>query len=173
MQHIKNVSLWAVALLFSFVTVVQAQDDPSKRPSPPATASGKVKGANITVNYSSPAVKGRTVWGELVPYNEVWRAGANEATTFETDKDIMVEGKALPAGKYSFFTIPGEKEWTIVFNKVAEQWGAYKYDQSEDALRVTVKPKKAKEMHERLAYEVNNKGLVLQWENMEVPVAIK
>src|SRR5687767_4980422 len=82
-----------------------------EKASPAATATGKVGDANITINYSSPAVKGRKIWGELVPYNKVWRAGANQATVFTTDKAITVEGKQLPAGKYSLFALPGEKEW--------------------------------------------------------------
>ncbi|MGE5108655.1 MAG: DUF2911 domain-containing protein, partial [Sphingobacteriales bacterium] len=104
-------------------SIIWAQADKSKRQSPPATATGKVKGATITINYSSPSVKGRKIWGDLVPYDKVWRAGANEATIFETDKDIKVEGKALAKGKYSLYAIPGEKEWTIIFNSATGQWG--------------------------------------------------
>ncbi|MEX2234613.1 MAG: DUF2911 domain-containing protein [Cyclobacteriaceae bacterium] len=158
-------------------SVLWAQGDKASRPSPPGTASGKVKEANITINYSSPAVKGRQIFGSLVPYGEVWRAGANEATIFETDKDIKVEGKTLPAGKYSLYAIPGEKEWTIIFNKQTGQWGVKKggssRDAAQDALTVQVKPKKSSAMAERLAYEVNDKGFVLRWDNTEVPVAIK
>jgi len=154
-----------------------AQGDKSKRPSPPATASGKVKGANITINYSSPAVKGRTIFPDLHPYGEVWRAGANEATLFETDRDIKVEGKTLPAGKYSLYAIPGEKEWTIIFNKQTGQWGVKRggvtsRDEAQDALTVQAKPKKTG-LTERMAYEVNDRGFVLRWENVEVPVSIK
>lgn len=162
--------LLILALAFN---VSMAQDNPASRPSPPATASGKINAATITINYGSPSVKGRKIWGELVPYDKVWRAGANEATTFETDKDIKVEGKTLPAGKYGFFVIPGENEWTIIFNKVSNQWGAFKYDSTQDALRVTVKPRKSEKMNESLAYNVSDKGFVLRWENLEVPVAIK
>jgi hypothetical protein len=143
------------------------------KPSPAATATGKIGAADVTVAYSSPAVKGRTVWGSLVPYGQVWRAGANEATTVEFSKSVTVEGKALPAGKYGFFVIPTEKQWTVIFNKVPNQWGAYKYDEKQDALRVTVTPRKAASMAERLAYEVTPKGLVLRWENLEAPVAVK
>src|SRR5437870_4276896 len=84
--------------------------------SPAATATGKTKdGATITIQYSSPGVKGRKIWGDLVPYDQVWRAGANSATIFTTDKDLKVEGKKLAAGKYSLYAIPGEKEWTFIF----------------------------------------------------------
>lgn len=164
----------AACLMTSFLW---AQGDKSKRPSPPATASGKVKGANITINYSSPAVKGRTIFPDLHPYGEVWRAGANEATLFETDRDIKVEGKTLPAGKYSLYAIPGEKEWTIIFNKQTGQWGVKRggvtsRNEAQDALTVQAKPKKTG-LTERLAYEVNDRGFVLRWENVEVPVSIK
>ena len=155
-----------------------AQGDKASRPSPPATATGKVNGATITINYSSPAVKGRKIFGEMEPYGKVWRAGANEATLFETDKDIKVEGKALPAGKYSLYAIPGEKEWTIIINKQTGQWGVQRggitsRDEAQDALTVKVKPKKTSALVERLVYDVNDKGFALRWENTEVPVSIK
>lgn len=141
--------------------------------SPRDSVSGTVAGANISINYGSPAVKGRKIWGDLVPYNKVWRAGANEATVFTTDKAIMVEGKKLPAGKYAFFAIPGEKEWTLIFNKTAKQWGAYDYKESDDAVRVTVKPRSVSPTAERLKYSVTASGFSLIWENLEVPVSVK
>ncbi|HTK22302.1 MAG TPA: DUF2911 domain-containing protein, partial [Mucilaginibacter sp.] len=102
-----------VVKLLAFVMIglmlpalLKAQEDKSKRPSPPATATGKIGDATITINYSSPSVKGRKIFGGILPYDKLWRAGANEATMFETDKDIVVEGKKLPAGKYSFFATP-------------------------------------------------------------------
>ena len=143
------------------------------RPSPAATATGKIGTADVTVNYSSPGVKGRKIFGGLEPYGNVWRAGANEATTVEFSKNVTVEGKPLPAGKYGFFLIPTEKQWTVVFNKISNQWGAFKYDKKQDALRVTVTPRKAASLAERLVYEVTTKGLVMRWENVELPVAIK
>ncbi len=173
-QTNRILALTLVGLLMSVMT--WAQGDKASRPSPPATASGKIDGANITINYSSPSVKGRNVWdpsGSLAPYGKVWRAGANEATTFETDKEIKVEGKTLPAGKYGFFAIPGEKEWTVIFNKTANQWGAFKYDQAQDQLRVMAKPRKSAKMNERLAYDVTGKSVVLKWENVELPIAIQ
>ena len=159
-------------------SVVWAQGDKANRASPPATAKGKVNGATITIDYSSPSVKNRKIFGELHPYGEVWRAGANEATVFETDKDIRVEGKALPAGKYSIYAIPGEKEWTIIFNKQTGQWGvkrggATSRDPAQDAISVQVKPKKSQQLQERLVYDITNKGFVLRWENVEVPVSIR
>ena len=155
-----------------------AQGDKANRPSPPATATGKVDGTTITINYSSPAVKGRKIWGSLVPYDQVWRAGANEATIFETDKDIKVEGKTLKAGKYSLYAIPGEKEWTIIFNSQTGQWGvkmdgSTTEDTAKDVLRVKVKPRKSKSFSERMVYVVDKEGFALDWENLEVPVSVK
>ncbi|WP_201985909.1 DUF2911 domain-containing protein [Hymenobacter rubidus] len=144
------------------------------KPSPAATATGKIGSTDVTVNYSSPGVKGRKIFGGLETYGKVWRAGANEATTVAFSKDVTVEGKPLPAGKYGFFVIPAEKDkWTVIFNKVPNQWGAFKYDEKQDALRVLVTPRKSATLTERLVYEVKAPGLVLRWENMEVPVAIK
>jgi hypothetical protein len=169
-------SFFIAGLLFS--SFAHAQQDKSARPSPPATATSKIGDATITINYSSPAVKGRKIWGELVPYDKAWRAGANEATVFETDHEIKVEGKTLPAGKYSLFAIPGEKEWTIILNSQTGQWGIKRTgeanrDPANDVLTVTVKPRKSDSFNERLAYVINDKGFVLQWENLEVPVTIK
>lgn len=162
---IKHSFLLAVAIFFSQFAVAQ-----KPMASPRDSASGMIGKANVSINYGSPSVKGRKIWGDLVPYDKVWRAGANEATTFTTDKAIQVEGKTLPAGKYGFFVIPGEKTWTIIFNKTANQWGAYEYKDKEDALRVTVTPKKSGALHERLSYQVTSTGFSLMWENLEVPV---
>ena len=98
---------------------------------------------------------------------------ANEATTIEFSKDVTIEGKTLPAGKYGFFTIPNTNEWTIIFNKVPNQWGAFKYDAAQDALRITVKPKKSKAFNEKLWYTVNKNSVSLAWENAEVAFAVK
>ena len=148
------------------------------RLSPPATASGNVKGTTITINYSSPAVKGRKIWGELVPYDKVWRAGANEATLITFDKDVQMEGKALAKGQYSLYAIPGETEWTIIFNSATGQWGINRdgtttEDPAKDVLRVTVKPVNCPEFNERLIYMVDVNGFSLFWENLRIPVSIK
>lgn len=114
---------------------LQAQDLP--RPSPLGKTSQVVGLTNISIEYSRPGVKDRTVWGELVPYNEVWRAGANKATLFETDADIRVNGQNLPAGKYSLFIVPREgNNWTLIFNKETELWGSGDYKVENDQLRV-------------------------------------
>ena len=111
----KSIATLAVVATVSFSAFAQ---EAKVVPSPAATETGKIKDATVTIKYSSPAVKGRTIWGGLEKYDVVWRAGANNATTFETDKDLKVEGKTLPAGKYSFFLLPrASGTWTAIFNK--------------------------------------------------------
>lgn len=100
--------------------------------------------SQITVNYSRPNVKGRTIFGGLEPYGEVWRTGANGATTLAFTGDVFIDGKKISAGTYALFTIPGKKIWTIILNKGAQQWGAYTYKQSDDVLRFTVIPEELK-----------------------------
>ena len=167
--------LKSTAIVFAtcFSMQVMAQDAKPKA-SPAATATGKINGANITINYSSPAVKGRQIFGGLEPFDKVWRAGANEATTFETDKDIKVEGKTLPAGKYSFFLIPrASGTWTAIFNKEAKQWGAYEYKEAQDQLRVDVKPVSLAAVQERLVYKIEKNGFALEWDKTAVPLNVK
>jgi hypothetical protein len=164
-----------IAILFMAVfttSVTVAQD--KKPASPPATATGTINGAAITIEYSSPFVKGRTIWGDLIPYGKVWRAGANKTTTFETSKNIKVEGKELVAGKYTFFVIP-EKDGkaTLIFNKEIKDLNPYNYDESKDALRVTVSTKKAPKLTESLMYNVNKSNVTLTWEHTEIPFSIK
>ena len=161
------------ALLFSGLTQAQDAMKPAKKAlaSPRDSVSGMVGGASISINYGSPSVRGRKIWGGLVPYDTVWRTGANEATRFTTSKAIVVEGQSLPAGTYGFFAIPGKKAWTIIFNSVANQWGAFKYDASKDVLRVTVSPA-GTGMHERLVYTINDKGFTLIWDKLRVPVKV-
>jgi len=170
MKPIKAILLSFILLLTNTICWSQA--------SPAATATGKVGDATITISYSSPSVKGRQIWGALVPYNKVWRAGANKATSFQTDKDITVGGKALPAGKYSLFALVGENEWTIILNSQTDQWGVKKdgataEDPTKDVLKITVTPKKSAALNEKLVYTINDKGFVLSWENLDVPVSIK
>ena len=108
------------------------------RVSPKATVSQTVGLTDVTITYCRPSVRGRTIWGGLVPYDEVWRTGANEATTITFTDDVTIDGNKLPAGTYGLFTVPGKDEWTVVFNKGAKQWGAYEYKQDQDALRIKV-----------------------------------
>ena len=149
------------------------------RISPKAAVMQTVGFTNVTIDYSRPGVKGRTIWGGLVPYNVVWRAGANEATKITFTSDVKINGKKLKAGSYGFFTIPTTKNWTIIFNKVADQWGAFEYNDVEDALRVEVTPEKENNCwQEWLAYSItktsDNTAVVrLEWEKLKVPFTIE
>ncbi|MCB0550791.1 MAG: DUF2911 domain-containing protein [Phaeodactylibacter sp.] len=147
-------------------------DGSSKRISPAKKAIGTIGALSIEINYSSPATKGRKIWGGLVPYGEVWRTGANEATTISFSKTAKVEGKNLAAGKYALFTIPGEDKWTVIFNTVAEQWGAYEYDKSKDALRVEVKPRALENPVENLEFTVEDNLVQLSWDKLAVPISV-
>ena len=150
-----------------------AQQDKSKRPSPPAKVSKTLaSGAEISVDYSQPSLKGRAL-SVLAPVGKVWRTGANEATVFETSKDVKIEGKTLAAGKYGLYTIPGDDEWTIIFNKTWKQWGTV-YKDSEDALRVNVKAGKSSENTEVFTFNIADNGNVsLMWADTKVVFKVR
>lgn len=144
-----------------------------------STAYAIVKADSIKINYHSPGVRKRIIWGGLVPYDEVWVTGAHDATTLEIPKTFVINGKEIPRGKYAFFTIPGKNEWTIIINKQWKQHLATEYGEKEDVIRVRVKPVKNAHM-ERLQYFIetnsNNKGKIsVAWEKIkvELPFVIK
>jgi len=163
----------SIAMLFFLVlTGVKAQDK-ANRPSPPKTASAQLPGGEVVIDYSSPAVKERVIWGELVPYDKIWRTGANEATTLMMDTDAKIGGKLIPAGKYAIFTIPGKDEWTVIINSQWDQWGAYNYDKSKDVHRFKVKPRMVEDSEERLNFEIRPDGMViLSWEKLRLEFEI-
>lgn len=167
----------AALALGAAVATAQKRDSKEARPSPNAAVSQTIGTTDVSVTYGRPGVKGRTIWGNLVPYDQVWRTGANECSTISFSKDVMIEGKRLAAGTYGLFTIPGKDEWTWVFSKNASQWGAFSYKPEEDALRVTVKPHMAEHAHEwlTLSFEHLEPGeatLALHWEKLAVPLKI-
>jgi hypothetical protein len=132
---------------------------------------------DITIKYCRPGVKGRVIWGELVPYDKVWRAGANENTTIEFNNDLLIQGQKLPAGKYGFWIIPSKKDWTIIFSKVNNAWGLKYAGQEQDALRVTVTPVKAPHQ-EWLIYGFDDLAgtsatAYLYWEQLKAPIKIE
>lgn len=170
----KKVILFSTALILflSFNSIAQEKPAPA---SPAATASQTLNnGTKVTINYAQPGIKGRTIGNEIAPYGKLWRTGANAATQFEIDKDVKINGKTLAAGKYALFSIPGEKEWTIIFNKTWNQGGTSKYAEADDALRFTVKPEKAKEFTERMTFDIQKSGKVsLIWGNTNVNFTVK
>ena len=152
------------AVLFSLPAFLTAQSKPA---SPAMEASAKVGAVDISMKWSAPSVKGRAIWGALVPYDKIWRTGANAATTFTCSKAVKINGKALPAGTYSFFTIPGNSEWTLIFNKQTDLWGSTDYKEADDALRLTVTPKMGTDVTEQLTFALNKNGKVtFSWEKL-------
>lgn len=141
--------------------------------SPKATATGTIGATKVEISYSQPSVRGRKIFGGLEAYGSVWRTGANEATTITFDKPVKIEGKDLAAGTYSLFTIPGETSWTIIFNKEAKQWGAFKYQVSQDALRVDVKASATPALVETFVISVGKDQIELKWENTQVAFKVK
>lgn len=146
------------------------------RPSPNASVTQTIGTTVVTITYGRPGVKGRQVFGGLEQYGAVWRTGANEATVFSVTSDVTINGEALPAGVYGFFTIPGEDEWTIIFNKQPNQWGSFDYDQGQDALRVTATPEEAAAVEWFAFYfgELTNTSAkaFLHWDTVRVPFTI-
>jgi Protein of unknown function (DUF2911) len=201
--------MFTLAVLFtlSCVTYVAAQQPPVQvkpiRPSQKASVMQTIGVTDITITYSRPAVKGRTIFADapatmaaraqgeatlddqnerkpgepIVPYNHVWRAGANEATLFQVTDDVVINGQPLKAGSYSMHTIPGKDEWTIIFNSDPGQWGSFRYDSKKDALRVKTKPMMVADNQEWLMYSFdpvteNSAQVNIRWEKINVPFTI-
>ncbi|HMP99743.1 MAG TPA: DUF2911 domain-containing protein [Cyclobacteriaceae bacterium] len=172
MKYSKLISL--VLCMFTLLAVNESMaQEQKKRTSPPAKSEGMVGDVKVTIDYHSPAADGRKIMGDLVPYGKVWRTGANNATTVEFSKAIKVEGKELAAGKYEIFTIPGEKDWTVIFQKATGQWGSYTYKEENDVLRVSVKSEATKEFAESLKLGVDKDAMYIKWENTKVKLALK
>lgn len=151
------------------------ESEPENRPSPLEIKEGEISGKQVKLQYGSPSVKGRAIWGDLVPYNVVWRTGANEATFIDLSQDFLVEGQVLKAGKYSIFTIPKESgKWTVIFNS---DWnlehGHFQYDEKNDVLRVEVSPQWETSSQERLSISLESPGLVIRWEKLKLPISIR
>ncbi|MEO8720515.1 MAG: DUF2911 domain-containing protein [Ginsengibacter sp.] len=152
------------------------KEDKSKRASLPARVTQQLaSGATITIDYSQPLMKGRTIGKDLEPMEgKVWRTGANEATIFETDKDVTINGADLPAGKYGFFTIFNGEEVTLIFNKTWNQWGAFDYKETDDQLRVKTPYQEVNPLSERMAFTISPEGEVdLLWGNRKVTFQVK
>lgn len=167
------------AVVAAVASMAAAQQQPLSvpRPSPNASISQTIGITEVTLHYSRPGVKGRKIWGELVPYGQVWRTGANENTTISFSTPVTVDGHPLPAGLYGLQTIPTESDWTVIFSKDAELWGAFDYKQEHDALRIQVKPAAA-EPQERMGFEFTDltdtsAKVVLRWETVSVPFTIQ
>lgn len=173
----KQLTAMFIALLlmtdFSFAQQPQSR---MLRVSPYASVTQTIGISEVTITYHRPGVKGREIWNSLVPYGQVWRSGANNATIFSFSDDVQINGMTLKAGKYSFFTIPAENEWTVIFNSHADQWGAYNYDSTKNVLTFTVKPEQMPH-EEWLSYgfsdlTMNSAKVTLRWGKVGVAFAI-
>lgn len=177
MRKLLGISVVVILCVIVAVLAVRARQDKSKRPSQPATAKCELAGGNsVTSDYSSPHMKGRKIYGDLVPFGKVWRAGANEATTFVTSSDLVVGGKTVPAGHYTIFTIPGTDKWTLIVNKKTGEWGIpYKYE-SDELARVDMKVSQLTAPVENftIGYDKSGSGCTLRmdWETTRASVDI-
>jgi len=157
----------------------KTEDTSKKKPlSPHISTMVMIGDAHIHIDYSSPGVRDRIVFGGLVGYGNVWQTGAHMATWIETNKDLMIDGKTLPAGKYGFFTIPSKEDWTVMFNKNWEQHGKDEYDQNDDVLRIKVSPELSENIQEHLEYKVNKisetEGTIsMAWEKVTISFPFK
>ena len=172
----KKITLLSTTLAFAVLIGNSALAQELPQPSPAAKIEQRVGLTDLTVTYSRPSVKDRDIYGKLVPFDQVWRTGANAATTFETTDAIMIDGKKLDAGKYTVYTTPGKTSWSVMFNKKQEGWGPADYDKSMDAVVVNVTPVKAEHMENvYIGFDqvVNEKAMmVIHWEKMKVHVPI-
>jgi len=164
-----------VAIILIFSQNIIAQEN-LPRLSPKSYVGQSIGYTNTEITYSSPGVKGRKIWEELVPFDKVWRTGANEATAIEFDKDVLIHGKIIPAGKYSLFSIPNKESWIIILNNVYDQWGAYRYDEKEDAIRFNVNPEK-NDFVERLSFSIEfidpyKSEIIFEWEKLKVSFTV-
>jgi len=171
MQATALVAATITALAFAATT--HAED---KRASPHADVTATLAGKKITVSYGRPYMKGRAIFGGLVPWGEVWRTGADEATTFTTEADVVIGGVKVPRGEYALFTLPTEKQWTLVLNKTAKQWGAFKYDAAQDLGRAPMTVASLAKPVEQFTIEMVPAGkqvtLKLSWDRTAASVAI-
>jgi hypothetical protein len=173
-------TIWMLAagvLLSGAIMTMEAQ---RQRVSPRETVEASIGGKKVTIEYSRPSVKGRNVWdanGSLAPFGKVWRTGADEATTLTTEGDLMLGSLHVPAGTYALFTIPGEETWTLIVNKVAKQWGAFKYDANEDLGRVKMKAAAQSDSTETFTIQLSATGgsngvLKLTWDKLSASIPV-
>ncbi|MCU7550123.1 DUF2911 domain-containing protein [Chitinophagaceae bacterium LB-8] len=164
------------------------KDTEQKKEVPPAAAAGqksipseiskRVGNTTIKIAYTAPAVRGRVIWGKLVPYDKIWVTGAHNATSLEIGEDFRVGNKTIPAGKYALFTIPGKEQWTVILNKNWNQHQADDYKESDDMVRLKVEPKITEQVVERLKFEIDQTGertanVIMSWEKIRVPFSIE
>ena len=159
-------AILSTVAVFSLLALGSAQNK-ANRPSPPAQASTTINGKSVTIDYSRPSAKGRKVFGGIVPWGQVWRTGANEATTLKTATDLNINGTKVPAGTYTLFTLPAESGWKLIVSKETGQWGT-DYKPANDLARIDVKSEKTKAPVEQFTMRFEGSNLIMEWENTRV-----
>lgn len=172
----KRFSVYICLLVLTLASPLRAQLE-LPRISQKASLMQRIGLLDVTINYSRPNVKGRKIWGDLVPYNKVWRTGADEATTIFFSDDAELNGNKIPAGKYALFTIPGKDEWTVIINKTWKQWGAFNYDSTKDLVRFKVKPSE-NQFNESMGFcfsdvTTSSANINIEWEKVKVTFGLK
>ena len=165
----KLLSLALLLLLGASTSFAQGMAKEKKRKSPHDTIST----SNVSISYGRPYKNGRDIFGGLIEYGKVWRTGADEATKITFNKDVVFGDKPVKAGTYALFTIPGKDTWTIILNKQADQWGAFKYDETQDLVRVTATPEQAKKVVEEFTISAKKNKLTMKWDKTSVSVPMK
>jgi len=169
----RKLMVFAVGVVLLAAAAWAERGDDATRKSKNGLLRGEIDGIEIVMEYGRPNAQDRKIWGGLVPWDAVWRTGADEATTISFGSAVRVEGERLPAGRYGFFTVPGTESWTLIFNNIADQWGAFGYDEKEDALRVEVAPQSAPDHVETLTFGIEGDAVVLSWEKMAVAFSVQ
>ena len=168
----RKLIVFTLSTLLVFAFAALADHDTQKKPlSPPQEAKYSAGGKTITINYGAPSKRGRAIVGGLVPYGKVWRTGANAATTLTASTDLMLGSLHVPAGKYTLYTIPGEKEWTLIVNRQTGQWGT-NYDEKQDLGRVKMTVTALEDTVEQFTIGIDGKALTLSWENTRASVPV-
>ncbi len=162
-----------ISVVLSSAALFSCETSKKERPSPLRADSTQVGTAKVKIEFSSPAVQGRAIWGDLVTYDRMWRTGANEATVLSTNGTIKLAGMALDSGKYAVFTRPSASQWTFILNEHWNQWGTYNYDSTHDVLRVLVEPRQTKEFSERMKFYFKDDSLKFHWEKLAFSLALE
>jgi hypothetical protein len=168
---------FALTLMVAIAAAGAAQQDKSKRPSPPGTAQCTIQGKKVTINYGRPSMRGRKIVGGLVPYGFIWRTGANEATSLTTETDLNIGGAKVPAGSYTLYSLPSEDAWKLIINKQTGQWGT-EYHPDQDLVRVDMKKSSLAVPVEQFTISCDQNGsdsaeLIMEWENTRLSVPVK
>jgi len=166
----KIMTKFKLTLVFLLVaTITFAQKSPRKQ------ATGKIGKVSVTVDYGAPSVNGRTIWGELVPYNKVWRAGANENTTVSFSKEVTIKSTTVPAGKYGLFLIPSEEgTWDVIFSKKNDAWGSNGYDEKNDLLRMKLRANTVANSTEQMTFSIDkDNGILFNWDKVLLLIPVQ